>query len=103
MLPMEYYKQAQILFTRLARKLAQEKLSGQDTKPRQTEEEKDRLNNQDISASSTKERGNNAGGLYGSAPSLPITSPVALYPCVSTPGQRNNVSSEMQMQEDGEL
>src|SRR5260370_5517539 len=42
-------------------------------------------------------------GLWGQAPKLPTTFDCVIYPRISTPGQRGNVSSELQLKEDGEL
>src|SRR6266496_3734542 len=43
------------------------------------------------------------GGMWGQAPKLPIEFDCVIYPRISTPGQRGNVSSELQLKEDGEL
>jgi Resolvase, N terminal domain/Recombinase len=41
--------------------------------------------------------------LWGHVPKLPIEYDCVIYPRISTPGQRGNVSSELQLKEDGEL
>lgn len=43
------------------------------------------------------------GGMRGAATLLPIEFDCVIYPRISTPGQRGNVSSELQLKEDGEL
>jgi len=40
---------------------------------------------------------------WGQAPQLPLDHDVVMYPRVSTPKQKGNVSSEMQLEEDGKL
>jgi hypothetical protein len=40
---------------------------------------------------------------WGRTPALPLDFDCTLYPRISTPGQRGNVSSELQLAEDGEL
>ncbi len=41
--------------------------------------------------------------MWGAAPKLPLEWDCVIYPRISTPGQRGNVSSELQLKEDGEL
>src|SRR5947209_11218474 len=43
------------------------------------------------------------GSAWGHAPALPLAVDCVIYPRISTPGQRGNVSSELQLKEDGEL
>ena len=41
--------------------------------------------------------------MWGAIPKLPLAWDCCLYPRISTPGQRGNVSSELQLKGDGEL
>src|SRR5439155_11854154 len=41
--------------------------------------------------------------MWGAIPKLPLAWDCCLYPRISTPGKRGNVSSELQLKEDGEL
>src|SRR5256885_12019881 len=41
--------------------------------------------------------------VWGAVPQLPLAYDCVIYPRISTPGQRGNVSSELQLKEDGEL
>src|SRR5712691_8192084 len=41
--------------------------------------------------------------VWGTVPTLPLAYDCVIYPRISTPGQRGNVSSELQLKEDGEL
>jgi hypothetical protein len=43
------------------------------------------------------------GSAWGRTPTLPLEYDCVIYPRVSSPGQRGNVSSELQLAEDGEL
>ena len=42
-------------------------------------------------------------GSWGHIPAFPLAFDCVIYPRISTPGQRGNVSSELQLAEDGEL
>jgi len=42
-------------------------------------------------------------GAWGHTPTFPLAFDCVIYPRISTPGQRGNVSSELQLAEDGEL
>lgn len=43
------------------------------------------------------------GGMWGAPPQLPLEWDCVIYPRISTAGQRDNVSSELQLKEDGDL
>lgn len=44
-----------------------------------------------------------SGYMFGAIPTLPTASDCVIYPRISTTSQRDNVSSELQLKEDGEL
>ncbi len=50
-----------------------------------------------------EEKKTQAGMGWGYMPVLPLAVDCVIYPRISTPGQRGNVSSELQLKEDGEL
>src|SRR5690242_10502394 len=50
-----------------------------------------------------EEKKTQTGMVWGTMPTLPLAVDCVIYPRISTPGQRGNVSSELQLKEDGEL